>query len=171
MPERASKACARASADKGRLRAQSVVRFIASSHLRLSRVAAALPWRSRSKKAGAASFTARSIRRRMPVDLKTAERGTDRRAQPRHYAGHAPYFSASPMATGLVGTSGFAAIPTTALDLPLVQRLRRSPRFRVRVPKSIDIRIAASLGAGADEKGQHFALATPAIRHHGKTRR
>jgi len=29
---------------------------------------------------------------------------------------------------------GFAAIPTTALDLPLVQRLRRSPRFRVRVP-------------------------------------
>ena len=38
------------------------------------------------------------------------------------------------MAAGLVGTSGFAAIPTTALDLPLVQRLRRSPRFRVRVP-------------------------------------
>ncbi len=31
-------------------------------------------------------------------------------------------------------TDGFAAIPTTALDLPLVQRLRRSPRFRVRVP-------------------------------------
>jgi hypothetical protein len=29
---------------------------------------------------------------------------------------------------------GFAAIPTTALDLPLVQRLQRSPRFRVRVP-------------------------------------
>jgi hypothetical protein len=28
----------------------------------------------------------------------------------------------------------FAAIPTTAIDLPLVQRLRRSPRFRVRVP-------------------------------------
>ena len=26
---------------------------------------------------------------------------------------------------------GFAAIPTTALDLPLVQRLRRSPRFQV----------------------------------------
>jgi len=38
------------------------------------------------------------------------------------------------MAAGLVGASGFAAIPTTALDLPLVQRLRRSPRFRVRVP-------------------------------------
>ena len=38
------------------------------------------------------------------------------------------------MAAGLVGTSGFAAIPTTILDLPLVQRLRRSPRFRVRVP-------------------------------------
>ena len=38
------------------------------------------------------------------------------------------------MTAGLVGTSGFAAIPTTALDLPLVQRLRRSPRFRVRVP-------------------------------------
>jgi hypothetical protein len=36
------------------------------------------------------------------------------------------------MTAGLVGTSGFAAIPTTALDLPLVQRLRRSPRFRVR---------------------------------------
>ena len=38
------------------------------------------------------------------------------------------------MTAGLVGSSGFAAIPTTALDLPLVQRLRRSPRFRVRVP-------------------------------------
>ncbi len=33
-----------------------------------------------------------------------------------------------------VGLSGFAAIPTTAIDLPLVQRLRRSPRFWVRVP-------------------------------------
>ena len=38
------------------------------------------------------------------------------------------------MTAGLVGASGSAAIPTTALDLPLVQRLRRSPRFRVRVP-------------------------------------
>ena len=38
------------------------------------------------------------------------------------------------MTAGLVGTSGFAAIPTTTLDLPLVQRLRWSPRFRVRVP-------------------------------------
>ena len=41
------------------------------------------------------------------------------------------------MAAGLVGASGFAAIPTTTLDLPLVQRLRRSPRFRVRVPIAI----------------------------------
>jgi hypothetical protein len=32
--------------------------------------------------------------------------------------------SASPMTGGLMGTSGSAAIPTTALDLPLVQRLR-----------------------------------------------
>jgi hypothetical protein len=31
-------------------------------------------------------------------------------------------------------SDGFAAIPTTALDLPLVQRLLRSPRFWVRVP-------------------------------------
>ena len=38
------------------------------------------------------------------------------------------------MAAGLLGTSGFATIPTITLDLPLVQRLRRSPRFRVRVP-------------------------------------
>ena len=38
------------------------------------------------------------------------------------------------MTAGLVGTSGFAAIPTTAIDPPLVRRLRRSPRFRVRVP-------------------------------------
>ena len=37
------------------------------------------------------------------------------------------------MTASLVGTSGFAAIPTTALDLPVVQLLRRSPRFRVRV--------------------------------------
>ncbi len=42
--------------------------------------------------------------------------------------------TAGHMSAGLAGTSGFAAIPTTALDLPLVQRLRRSPRFRVRVP-------------------------------------
>lgn len=42
--------------------------------------------------------------------------------------------AAGPMTASLVGASGFAAIPTTALDLPLVQRLRRSPRFRVRVP-------------------------------------
>ena len=53
------------------------------------------------------------------------------------------------MTAGLVGTSGFAAIPTTALDLPLVQRLRRSPRFRVRVPKEIDITIAALPEGGA----------------------
>jgi hypothetical protein len=33
-----------------------------------------------------------------------------------------------------VGTSGFAAFPTTVIDPPLVWRLRRSPRFRVRVP-------------------------------------
>jgi len=44
------------------------------------------------------------------------------------------------MSASLVGTSGFAAIPTTALDLPLVQRLRRSPRFRVRVPLGGDDR-------------------------------
>jgi hypothetical protein len=37
------------------------------------------------------------------------------------------------MTTGLVGTSGFAAIPTTAIDPPLMQRLRRSLRLRVRV--------------------------------------
>jgi alkylhydroperoxidase family enzyme len=52
----------------------------------------------------------------------------------------------------------FAAIPTTAIDLPLVQRLRRSPRFRVRVPKSLPARIAASSGAGTDENGQLVAL-------------
>jgi hypothetical protein len=45
------------------------------------------------------------------------------------------------MTASLVGSSGFAAIPTTAIDLPLVQRLRRSPRFRVRVPKEIDTTI------------------------------
>ena len=49
--------------------------------------------------------------------------------------------TAGPMTAGLVGTSGFAAIPTTALDLPLVQRLRRSARFRVRVPIANDILI------------------------------
>jgi hypothetical protein len=75
------------------------------------------------------------------------------------------------MTAGLVGTSGFAAIPTTALDLPLVQRLRRSPRFRVRVPITNDITIAASPAVGADEKGQfvalegqHIARAAPAVR-------
>jgi hypothetical protein len=60
------------------------------------------------------------------------------------------------MTASLVGTSGFAAMPTTALDLPLVQRLRRSPRFRVRVPKFTEIKIA-SLAAAADEKVQKFA--------------
>ena len=38
--------------------------------------------------------------------------------------------SVSPLTAGLVGSSGFAAIPTTTLDLLLVQRLRRSPRPR-----------------------------------------
>jgi len=33
------------------------------------------------------------------------------------------------MTASLAGTNGFADIPTTALDLPLVQRLRRSPRL------------------------------------------
>ena len=46
-------------------------------------------------------------------------------------------YLAGPMTAGLVGANGFAAIPTTAIDLPLVQRLRRSPRFRVRVPIEI----------------------------------
>ncbi len=65
---------------------------------------------------------------------------------------------------------GFAAIPTTALDLPLVQRIRRSPRFRVRVPIVNDARLAASPGADATEKeqqiareGQHVARAVPVI--------
>ena len=49
------------------------------------------------------------------------------------------------MSAGLVGTSGFAAIPTTALDLPLVQRLRRSPRLRVRVPIDEDLRAPSDL--------------------------
>ena len=53
---------------------------------------------------------------------------------------------------------GFAAIPTTAIDLPLVQRLRRSPRFRVRVPKCFNVTIAASPEGCADEKGQIVAL-------------
>ena len=68
------------------------------------------------------------------------------------------------MTAGLVGTSGFAAIPTTALDLPLVQRLRRSPRFRVRVPITNGATIAASPRGGADEKGQLVALVAPAGR-------
>jgi hypothetical protein len=75
------------------------------------------------------------------------------------------------MTAGLVGASGFAAIPTTAIDLPLVQRLRRSPRFRVRVPKFMGIRIAASPGVGADEKGQLVARAAPAFRCRGTTGR
>jgi hypothetical protein len=62
------------------------------------------------------------------------------------------------MTAGLVGTSGIAAIPTTALDLPLVQRLRRSPRFRVRVPIANGATIAASREGGADKKGQLVAL-------------
>ncbi|CAB4976695.1 unannotated protein [freshwater metagenome] len=57
-----------------------------------------------------------------------------------------------------MGTSGFAAIPTAALDLPLVQRLLRSPRFRVRVPITNGATIAASPRGGADEKGQLVAL-------------
>ena len=57
------------------------------------------------------------------------------------------------MTAGLVGSSGFAAIPTTALDLPLVQRLQRSPRFWVRVPMSKGITIPSSPGAEANEKG------------------
>ena len=65
-----------------------------------------------------------------------------------------PSLLVGPTTASLVGTSGFAAIPTTALDLPLVQRLRRSPRFWVRVPKSINAIVAASPRAGADEKGQ-----------------
>ena len=48
--------------------------------------------------------------------------------------GHAPFLSAGPMTASLVGTSGFAAIPTTALDLPLVQRLRRqATEFQARI--------------------------------------
>ena len=74
-------------------------------------------------------------------------------------AGHASSLSAGPMTASLVGTSGFAAIPTTALDLPLVQRLQRSPRFRVRVPITNAAKIAASPGAGVDEKGQQAARA------------
>ena len=46
------------------------------------------------------------------------------RAQPRRHAGDARSLSAGPMTAGLVGTSGFAAIPTTALDLPRVQSHR-----------------------------------------------
>ena len=40
------------------------------------------------------------------------------------------------MTAGLVGSSGFAAIPPTALDLPLVQRLQRSPRLMGPGPQS-----------------------------------
>jgi hypothetical protein len=38
------------------------------------------------------------------------------------------------MTASLVGLGGFAAIPTTALDLQLVQRLLRSRRLWVPVP-------------------------------------
>ena len=41
------------------------------------------------------------------------------------------------MTAGLVGKSGFAAIPTTAIDLPLVQRLRWAPRLSVLVEKHV----------------------------------
>ena len=41
------------------------------------------------------------------------------------------------MTASLVGANGFAAIPTTAIDLPLLQRLQRSPRFGVRVPITV----------------------------------
>jgi hypothetical protein len=34
----------------------------------------------------------------------------------------------------LAGPDGFAAIPTAAIDPPLVRRLPRSPRLWVRVP-------------------------------------
>ena len=47
------------------------------------------------------------------------------------------YRSAGPMTASLVGANGFAAIPTTAIDLPLLQRLQRSPRFGVRVPITV----------------------------------
>jgi hypothetical protein len=63
-------------------------------------------------------------------------------------------YLASPMTAGLVGTNGFVAIPTTAIDLPLVQRLRRSPRFWVRVPITSREPIAASSGGDIDEKAQ-----------------
>jgi len=56
---------------------------------------------------------------------RLARRGQDRhhpqaewRAQPYHHAGHAPSLSAGPVTAGLVGASGFAAIPTTAIDPP-----------------------------------------------------
>ena len=75
------------------------------------------------------------------------------------------YHAAGPMTADLVGTSGFAAIPTTALDLPLVQRLRRSPRFRVRVPirGAWRHRYAPSSWSGLHlcdlaELGQHIGL-------------
>jgi hypothetical protein len=70
------------------------------------------------------------------------------------------------MTASLVGTSGFAAIPTTALDLPLVQRLQRSPRFWVRVPITSGETIAASLGNGTDEKGN---MLRPSILRFGYT--
>jgi hypothetical protein len=78
------------------------------------------------------------------------------------------------MTAGLVGTSGIAAIPTTALDLPLVQRLRRSPRFRVRVTVGLmasrDLPGFGKLSwgrkdihLGADRPGsERSSLATPA---------
>jgi len=50
---------------------------------------------------------------------------------------------------------GFAAIPTTALDLPLVQRLQRSPRFRVRVPFSVNARVI-SVRSGSRNPLQAF---------------
>jgi len=59
------------------------------------------------------------------------------------------------MTAGLVGSSGFAAIPTTALDLPLVQRLQRSPRFWVRVPIAMTLpaRSADVTGAAVSSCG------------------
>ena len=60
-------------------------------------------------------------------------------------------YLASPMTAGLVGTNGFVAIPTTAIDLPLVKRLRRSPRFWVRVPITTLFRHNSRLGfSGSD---------------------
>jgi len=44
--------------------------------------------------------------------------------------------SASEKTSGLAGSSGIAAIPATALDLPLVQRLPQSRRL-YRIPVSV----------------------------------